>query len=300
MRILTLLADDYDLDRFKKRLALSGYHVIQAKTEQEAWDVLQRDNIQVIVFDCDLAKTDLIERIRRLERSGYVYAFALIAAEVTGNLEENVRTRFVDEYIVKPVEPDELIARLSVVDRYIRTLSALRAKNDPPEPIRDHITGTFTQSTIVELLSAEISRSKRSHKPFALALLALDNIGELENSFDNHTVERALAQVALKIWASVRSYDLIGRWEKSGFILLLPETSLAGASVVADRIRKNVNSVPLRLPDNDHLILSASMGFVQSGQEQATTLNSLIQAAENALARAGQVGGNHIVFAWET
>jgi len=179
MRVLTLLADEYDLDRFKKRLALSGYHVIQAKTEQEAWDVLQRDKIQVIVFDCDLAKTALLEQIRRLEHSGYIYAFALIAPSVMANVEENERTTFVDEYIVKPVEPDELIARLSVVDRYIRTLSALRAKNDPPEPIRDSITGTFTQSTIIELLSAEISRSKRSHKPFALALLALDNIDEL-------------------------------------------------------------------------------------------------------------------------
>ena len=300
MRILTLLADDYDLDRFKKRLALSGYHVIQAKTEQEAWDLLQSNNIQVIVFDCDLAQNALLEQIRGLEHSGYIYAFALIVPEAMASVEENERTTFVDEYIVKPVEPDELIARLSVVDRYIRTLSALRAKNDPPEPIRDSITGTFTQSTIVELLSAEISRSKRSHKPFALALLALDNIDEMETSFDDDTVERALAQVALKIWASVRSYDLIGRWGKNEFILLLPETSLAGASVVADRIRKNVNSVPFQLPNNGHLVLSASMGFVQSGQEQVATLDGLINAAENALSRAGQVGGNHIVFAWET
>ncbi len=300
MRILTLLGEDYDRARFEKRLSISGYYVFPAANEQEAWDYIQQEKIQVFVFDCDLLKSGLLDQIRHLEDSGYIYIFALVSENAEITTKEPERITFVDEYIPKPVEPDELIARLVVVDRYIQTLSTIRAKTKPPEPIRDSVTGTFTQSTIVELLSTEIGRSKRSHKPFALALLALDNSEVLENAYDGETLDRALAQVALKIWASVRSYDLIGRWGKSGFILLLPETSLAGASVVADRIRKNVNSVPLLLPGKEHIPLSASMGFVQSGQEKITTFDNLIHAAENALSRAGQVGGNHIVFAWES
>ncbi len=298
MRVLTLIDKDQDFERFSKRLALSGYHVVQASDEEEAWEYLQREQVQSVVLDCESAQIAFIEKLRNANAEEYIYVFALVDVENPDWCNDDLLS-IADEYIQKPVEPDELIARLVVVDRYIKTLSAIRSKKEKPEPIRDAITGTFTQSTILELLATEISRSKRSGKPFALALLMVDGLSHLQEQHEPYIIEKALSQVALKIWASVRAYDLIGRWGETGFMLVLPETSLAGASVVADRIRKNVNGVPFHLPDMSQVQLSASMGFVQNGQQESPPMGDLIIAAENALSRAIEGGGNHIVFSWE-
>ncbi|MBC8497299.1 MAG: diguanylate cyclase [Anaerolineales bacterium] len=298
MKVLTLMADTPDFQRFVKRLASDGYQVVQANNHDEACEYLQNGQIQAAVLDFDIASAELVRRIRDVGAPDYIYVFGLLSAAGTGATNKKSGL-LADEYIFKPMEPDELIARLVIVDRYIKTLTDIRAKQKYPEPIRDAVTGTFSQSTIHELLTTEVSRSRRTRKKFVLAVLALDGASNIRVKHNRDSLNKALSQVALKIWASVRAYDLIGRWGKTGFMLLLPETTLSGATVVAERIRQNVSSVPLGLPDEIQLQLSASMGFVQASSRDFISVDDLITEAENSLAKAEQVGGNHIVFAWD-
>jgi len=298
MKILTLIGDDQQYDRFARRLVLSGYQSIPADSGEEAGRYVQRENISVVVVDCDRGGLDLLRELRCLQVDEYVYIFALVSPDIDPSKYAEL-AMLADEYIAKPVEPDELLARLSVVDRYLKTLLSLRTRAQKQEPIRDDLTGAFTAGTFLELLNTEWNRSQRTSKPFALALAVVDQLADEQYSNIPSLKEKALTQVALKIWASVRSYDLIGRWSEQGFALLLPETSLDGASVVADRIRQNVAGVPLHLPSQPPLSLTISMGFVQNSPDKALTAKQLLANAQDALERARVAGGNHIVFSWE-
>ncbi len=298
MNVLTLMADTPDFQHFADRLASDGYQVLRAHNLDEAYGHLQTDAIQAAVLDFDLASVDLVMRIRGVDTPEYIYVFGLVS---TGAAQAASKKSglLADEYITKPVEPDELIARLVVVERYLKTLIGIRAKQEFPEPIRDAVTGTFSQSIIHELLTTEVSRSGRTRKSFVLAVITLDDSEGILSAHGKVNFDKALSQVALKIWASVRAYDLIGRWGETGFMLLLPETTLSGATVVAERIRQKVSGVPLRLPDESHLELSISMGFVQASAQEFVSADDLITEAESSVAKAEQVGGNHIVFAWD-
>ena len=298
MNVLTLMADTQDFQRFVKRLAQDGYQVLQANNLDEACAYLQNNSIQAAVLDFDIASAELVRRIREVGAPDYIYVFGLLSAAGTGSTNKKSGL-LADEYIFKPMEPDELIARLVVVDRYIKTLTDIRSKQKYPEPIRDALTGTFSQPTIHELLDTEVSRARRTRKNFVLAVLALDDANHILTEHSQDVLNNALSQVALKIWASVRAYDLIGRWGETMFMLLLPETTLSGATVVAERIRQNVCSVPLGLPGEVQLQLSASMGFIQASSQEFMSVDDLIADAENSLAKAEQAGGNHIVFAWD-
>ncbi len=298
MKVLTLIADSPDVQRFINRVTSEGYQVIQAKNHEEAREILLEDQIQAAVLDFEIASAELISRIREVGAKEYIYVFGLLSTGGS-SVTERKSGFMADEYIYKPMEPDELIARLVVVDRYLKTLTDIRAKQKYPEPIRDFVTGTFSQTTIHELLTTEVSRSRRTRKNFVIAVLSLDGASNIAVEYDREILNSALSQVALKIWASVRAYDLIGRWGETGFMLILPETSLSGATVVAERIRDNVNSVPLRIGEDRQIALSISMGVVQASAQDFISVDDLITSTENTLANAEKSGGNNIVFSWD-
>lgn len=295
MRILSLLADTLDAQRFVERLEFDGYQIVQATDADVAYSLLKDDQFQAAILDYDVADRSLINSIRQLDLDEYIYIFGLISNRETEHIDDLVDDQ-ADEYIIKPVEPDELIARLVVVDRYINILSDIRARHRYIEPIRDDVTGTFSRTTILELLETEINRSHRTLKPFALGLLELDDSNRLQSEFEPDFYNRIMIQVALKIWASVRAYDLIGRWEDNRFLILLPETAISGASVVAERIRKNIGNVPLRTPDGGQLPIGASLGFVLCGQQEFISMQDLLQSATGALEKATDAGGNQVVY----
>lgn len=291
MKVLLLLSEGPHCQRIVERLEFEGYDVLQVYTEDQALTQLSDDQIQVVVLDSGKTDEKFIASLRRLGYQQYVYVFFLVS-EPRNLIPEEGFENNADEYLLKPVEPDELMARLIVVNRYSQTLSDIRAKQKYSEPIRDPVTGTFSKSTILELINTEISRCKRFEKPFILALLVLNCAKEIEALYGQETLHKAMAQVGLKIWATVRAYDLIGRWSQNSFMLLLPETMLSGASVVSERLKKNIGSVPLSLPGGELIKLSTDIRFVQCGQKDYLSRDELIAAVEGTLEKSDKESRN--------
>ena len=105
---------------------------------------------------------------------GIGYIFGLVSADKQEEIFEQSEL-FIDEYVLKPAEPDELIARLFVLDRYLRILAKVRSNREIIEPIRDIVTGVFSQSTITDLLLSEIGRANRTKRSFVSGLIVLDD-----------------------------------------------------------------------------------------------------------------------------
>jgi len=174
MNVLALLKNHKQDNRLIRRLTMKGYQVIPASDTNEALNALQGNTIHSIVMDAELADRAFLKHVRQLDGAEYIYVFALAAGRKLSPTEKDF-LGYVDEYLARPFEPDELIARLMVMERYQKTLVALRARQVSIEPIRDALTGTFSQTAIMELLETELQRSRRSGKPFTLALFSLEN-----------------------------------------------------------------------------------------------------------------------------
>lgn len=284
MKVLAYVQEPED-QRCFERMKEEGYQVVRTFQEENFWDYLENAWGQVVILDLDVAENRFISQVRRNNTDDYIYLIGLIASD-DDRLAQPFTELFVDEFLIKPVEPDELIARLATVNRYMQTLTHIRAKSDSPEPLRDMLTGTFSRPAIEELLYTEINRAKRMRSSLSLALVEITNLEQVWNRYGQEIVDRAMMQTALKIWSNVRPYDLIGRWEDHVFLVVLPETPLDGALTVVERIERNITSAPLTVTQQKVTKIDVSIAVMVQHPSSSSSEQALRDAVDRAVQRA--------------
>jgi diguanylate cyclase (GGDEF)-like protein len=284
MKVLAYVQESED-QRCFERLKEEGYQVVRTFEEETVRDYLEKAWTQVVILDLDVAEKDFVSQMRRKYTDDYIYLIGLIASD-DDRLAQPCPELLVDEFIIKPVEPDELIARLAIVYRYMQTLTHIRTKSDSPEPLRDVLTGTFSRPAIEELLYTEINRAKRMRSSLSLALVEITNLEQVWNRYGREIVDRAMMQTALKIWSNVRPYDLIGRWDDHVFLVVLPETPLNGALTVVERIERNITNTPLTLSRQKATQLDVSIGVTAQRPSSPSSEQPLLDAVDRALQSA--------------
>lgn len=144
------------------------------------------------------------------------------------------------------------------------------------QALSDSLTGLANHRRLFEVLHAEISRSKRTEREFSLLLLDLDGLKEINDRFGHLAGNRALSRLAQILADCCRSIDTAARQGGDEFALVLPETGVAAASLVARRI------CDLLAEDTEEPALSVSVG-VASYPKDADTVGALLYAADRAL-----------------
>jgi diguanylate cyclase (GGDEF)-like protein len=167
----------------------------------------------------------------------------------------------------------------------------IEATDDTPT---DELTGLIPRRVFRVALAFEFEYSKRHQKPFSLVLLDLDDFDQIDDSLGRLAGDSALRSLAAVISGALRDDGLAARTGRDEFALLLPDTDLAGAAEVAERVRIALEEADLRY---GHTVFrrTASLGVATSG---ATTVpGQLLQAAEDALDRAKAAGKNQVELA---
>jgi diguanylate cyclase (GGDEF)-like protein/PAS domain S-box-containing protein len=140
----------------------------------------------------------------------------------------------------------------------------------------DSLTGLANHRRLFEALHAEISRSKRTGREFSLLLLDLDGLKEINDRNGHQAGDRALCRLARVLADTCRSVDTAARQGGDEFALVLPETGMAAATLVGERI------CSLLAEDSEEPKLSVSVG-IASFPKEAQTIGTLIYAADRAL-----------------
>lgn len=140
----------------------------------------------------------------------------------------------------------------------------------------DSLTGLANRRRLTEVLQVEIGRSKRTGREFSLVMLDLDGLKYINDQFGHATGDRALCRLAQIIEDCSRSVDTAARHGGDEFALVLPETGLVAASLVAQRICEFLERQP------EEPLLSVSVG-IASYPGEASTIETLLHAADKAL-----------------
>src|SRR5437588_510696 len=140
----------------------------------------------------------------------------------------------------------------------------------------DSLTGLANHRRLFDALHAEICRSKRTKREFSLVLLDLDGLKKINERYGHLAGDRALCRLALILADCSRSIDTAARQGGDEFALVLPETGIAAATLVAHRI------CDLAAKDAEEPRLSVSVGVV-SYTKDADTIGTMVRAADQAL-----------------
>ncbi len=290
-----LLADDDPVSRIIVRVPLLrlGYEVREVADGEQAWSLLQNEPFSIMITDWLMPRLDgpaLIQRIRNADLPNYIYSILLTSKDAKDDIIAGLDAG-ADDYLSKPLHPNELRARISIATRIIDLETRLRAERDT-----DALTSLRNRRAISAAAHAELSRAAREHTPLSVVLIDIDYFKHVNDRHGHQAGDQALRLVATTITQNLRPYDSVGRWGGEEMLLLLPNTTSEVAASVAERVRAAIATTPLLLETGEAVPLSVSLGLASTNSAEMNQFEPLLQCADFALYQAKQHGRNQVAI----
>jgi diguanylate cyclase (GGDEF)-like protein len=163
--------------------------------------------------------------------------------------------------------------------------------------VRDSLTGCFNRKHAMEVIDGELRRARRSHLPLSLIMFDLDHFKQINDGYGHLCGDAVLADVGQRMNSVLRGSDVKCRYGGEEFLVLLPDTTAAGAKRVAELVRIKLEETPVRW-NNIDVPVTASFGLTAANAGELD-VKSLIGRADAALYRAKQNGRNCVFSADE-
>ncbi|MEJ2793119.1 GGDEF domain-containing protein [Iodobacter sp. LRB] len=160
---------------------------------------------------------------------------------------------------------------------------------------KDPLTGLSSRRHFLDIAAREVNRSQRFSNPLSALIIDVDDLRNLNKSYGQIGGDLALQHIAQACRQSVRDFDLIARFSGEEIALLLPDTPLDGAIVVAERIRRKAEEKRIMMPDGLEFAMTVCIGVAQTQTEMDST-EDLLLAADTALQKAMTTGPNKVMY----
>jgi diguanylate cyclase (GGDEF)-like protein len=164
------------------------------------------------------------------------------------------------------------------------------------------LTGLYRREALLEILDREWSRSQRYARPLAVALVDLDHFKEVNDRFGHLNGDLVLQRVATEMRSLLRETDFIGRYGGEEFLYVLPETTLEGARLFAEKVRQRIAELEIVTETEKRIRVTASIGVAarEGGRDDGRARGrALVADADEALYGAKREGRNRVEVARE-
>jgi len=197
------------------------------------------------------------------------------------------------DFLVKPVEPDELIARVETQVRLSRVHKKARSLTDRLKVLveTDPLTGVGNRRQFMKRLSSEFGRAERNGHRFAVLIADIDHFKRVNDTRGHQVGDAVLASVAKTMSDCARRYDSVARLGGEEFAILLPECETDGAITVAERVRSSIERASA--PDGMDLI-TVSVGVATGPSGDVDHAEAVLKRADDRLYEAKNAGRNQV------
>ena len=205
----------------------------------------------------------------------------------------------VNDYLARPVDRNELIARVRTQLRKKRYADRLRhnMQLSLEMAITDPLTGLHNRRYMSRHLDTLIESAGRSGKPLAFLILDIDYFKAVNDTHGHDMGDEVLREFARRISANVRGIDLACRYGGEEFVVVMPDTDMELACTVAERLRQSVEMAPFAISRAPQwLNVTISIGIAGS-EGVGDSAQALLHRADRALYRAKRDGRNRVVAA---
>jgi len=203
----------------------------------------------------------------------------------------------VNDYLMRPVDPNELVARVRTQLRKKRYADRLRhnVQLSLEMAITDQLTGLHNRRYMARHLDNLIAQSHKSGKPLAFVIMDIDYFKSVNDTHGHDIGDEVLQEFARRVAANVRGIDLACRYGGEEFVVVMPDTDVGYAYAVAERLRSSIETTPVeitRAPGKINITISIGIAGCEG---DCDTAEALLHRADQALYRAKKDGRNRVV-----
>ncbi len=291
MKVLIADDDESTLSVLAALLDDIGHEAVLARDGLEAWAIIQgREAPPLAILDWmmpGMDGVDICRELRHQQKRPYPYLIMLTARDQIEDLVEGMEAG-ADDYLRKPFDMRELRARLHAGERILALQDELRAR-----ATFDDLTRLLNRATVVERLARELAHIKRKGGAVTVILLDLDNFKRINDTHGHAVGDEVLCAAAKRLAASMRAYDELGRYGGEEFLAVLPACASACGLVVAERMRKSLDVLPVGT-SSGAVTLTASFGVATADKAREVSAEELVGLADKALYKAKRSGRNRV------
>jgi two-component system cell cycle response regulator len=294
-----LVADDSPVYRKLVEQALSqdSCTALFANSGHQAIEIFEREHPDLVITDWvmpDLTGIELCQKIRADSQSSYTYVIILTSNAEKENVVKGLSAG-ADDYLTKPFDRDELLARVHVGRRLIDLHRQIEAKNRLLEELAltDSLTGLPNRRAIEEWSARQLSGAARHGFPMWVVLMDLDHFKSVNDTYGHDAGDTVLKKFGEVLRANTRLSDISGRIGGEEFLLVLTHADEKSVGVVLERIRKQLAEERFEWKGST-IRVTASFGVAGFSGKKAPEFSQLVKQADAALYRAKDNGRNRI------
>ncbi|MEL7487743.1 MAG: PleD family two-component system response regulator, partial [Pseudomonadota bacterium] len=297
-----LLIDDQpeQLERIQSALG-AGFQISSEADPDVALSRAKTGDFDLVVVNMALETTDPLRLCSSLRSFEETRMTPLLTIVRQGDTRKLVRALDigVNDYLTRPVEANELSARVSTQIRRKRYIDQLRSsfQQSLEMAVTDQLTGLYNRRYLASHLTAMFDRAFWTGRPLSIMVMDLDHFKAVNDTHGHDAGDKVLQAFAACIRASLRGIDLACRYGGEEFLIAMPDTDKRFASLVAERLRKEVEAQEIVLNGGrDTLNVTVSIGIASSEDgPKDDTAQKLIKRADEALYTAKSSGRNRVI-----
>jgi two-component system cell cycle response regulator len=297
-----LLVDDRASSAERLSTALSQHHTVTIETDpHKALVMATEGTFELALVSLDLKDFDglrLCSQLRSLDRTRNTPVIMIA--------EEHDRARVirgldfgVHDYLMRPVDRNELVARVRTQVRRRRFSEVLRGavQASMELAITDGLTGLHNRRYLDSHLGALFAEAVLKQRPVAALMLDIDRFKTINDTFGHEAGDEVLKAFADRIRTHTRGIDIVARYGGEEIVIILPDAGVEGAHTIAERIRERIEAVPFSIQrDTREVSVTVSIGVAGRHADDAGPAD-MLKRADIALYRAKDSGRNRVVAA---
>jgi two-component system cell cycle response regulator len=234
--------------------------------------------------------------LRSEERTRQLPVLAMVDPDDRGRMVKALEIG-VNDILSRPVDPQELSARVKTQIQRKRYTDYLRNNLDHSLElaVTDQLTGLHNRRYMTGQLDSLVKRATMGGEPVSALLIDIDFFKKINDTFGHDIGDEVLREFALRLASNVRAIDLPCRFGGEEFVVVMPDTALADALRIAERIRNNVSGSPFKVAQGQELLTVTISVGVSATLGEGDTPEALLKRADEGVYQAKASGRNAVV-----
>ncbi len=295
-----LIVDDRKSSYERIVATLATEHTVGVEADpNEALFHAAEGNYDLLIVSLGLMNFDglrLCSQVRSLERTRSVPILAVADADNNAQLVRGLEIG-VNDYLIRPIDKNEMLARVRTQIKKKRYTERLRdnVQMSIEMAITDALTGLFNRRYMETHLATLVEQAAQRGKPIAVLVLDIDYFKAVNDSHGHDAGDEVLREFSLRIRKAIRNIDLACRFGGEEFVIVMPETDMAVATIVAERLRRRIASEPFAIQGGTRKLdvtISIGIAALDGPDDNAA---AILKRADTALYRAKRDGRNRVV-----